>query len=116
MDALYFATTTAPYKEKQSAALIAAVLQCGPETQTLDFGNCLRSGTSAINAAVHAVAGGTIKTALVCIADMRLAHPKSFHEMFFGDVAAALLIGDQNVIAEVEHFHSIFDEIQDVGF
>ncbi len=114
IDALYFATTTAPYKEKQSASLIAAVLQCGPETQTLDFGNCLRSGTSAINVAVQAVASGTIKTALVCIADMRLAHPKSFHEMFFGDGAVALLIGDQNVIAEVEHFHSIFDEIQDV--
>jgi 3-hydroxy-3-methylglutaryl CoA synthase len=34
--------------------------------------------------------------------------------MFFGDGAVALLIGTQNVIAEVEHFHSIFDEIQDV--
>ena len=114
IDALYFATTTAPYKEKQGAALIAAVLQCDPETQTLDFGNSLRSGTSAISAAVNAVAGGAIKTALVCISDMRLAHPKSYHEMVFGDGAVALLIGNQNVIAEVEHFHSIFDEIQDV--
>jgi 3-hydroxy-3-methylglutaryl CoA synthase/uncharacterized OB-fold protein len=114
IDALYLATTSAPYKEKQSAALIAAVLQCGSETQTLDFGNCLRSGTSAINAAVQAVAGGRIKTALVCMSDMRLAHPKSYHEMLFGDGAAAFLISNENVIAEVEHFHSIFDEIQDV--
>ena len=114
IDALYFATTTAPYKEKQGAALIAAVLQCDPETQTLDFGNCLRSGTSAISAAVNAVAGGAVKTALVCISDMRPAHPKSTHEMVFGDGAVAVLIGNENVSAEIEHSHSIFDEIQDV--
>ena len=51
IDALYFATTTAPYKEKQSAALMAAVLKMPEDTQTLDFGNCLRNGTSAIGAA-----------------------------------------------------------------
>jgi len=113
IDALYFATTTAPYKEKQSAALIAAVLACDPQTQTLDFGNSLRSGTSAISAAVNAVAGGSVLTALVCISDMRLAHPRSFHEMLIGDGAVALLIGKENVIAEVEHLYSVFDEIQD---
>lgn len=113
VDALYFASTTAPYKEKQSAALIAAVLACDAQTRTIDFGNSLRSGTSAITAAVNAVACGSIETALVCISDMRLAHPKSFHEMLFGDGAVALLIGKENLIAEVEHITSVFDEIQD---
>lgn len=114
VDSLYFATTTAPYKEKQGAALIAAVLQCGPETQTADLGNSLRCGTNAVYAAVNAVACGAIETALVCVADMRLAHPKSMQEMIFGDGAVALLIGKKNVIAELTHFYSICDEIQDV--
>ena len=70
--ALYFATTTAPYMEKQSAALIAAVLSLPEETQTLDFTNSLRSGTSAISAALNAINSGAADTVLVCAADMRI--------------------------------------------
>jgi len=114
VDAVYFATTTAPYKEKQSAALIAAVLSCAPETQTLDFGNSLRAGTSAVSAAVNAVAAGTLETVLVLASDLRPAYPKSPQEMSFGDGAVAMLIGKMNLIAEVEHFYTHFDEIQDV--
>lgn len=114
IDALYFATTTPPYKEKQSAALIAAVLQCNPATQTIDFGSCLRCGTSAVLAAVNAITAGVIQTALVCISDMRLAHPKGVHEMMIGDGAVALLIGNRNIVAELSQSCSFFDEIQDV--
>ena len=35
--ALYFASTTAPYKEKQSAALIAAVLDLPPDARLHDL-------------------------------------------------------------------------------
>lgn len=114
IDALYFATTTAPYKEKQSAALIAAVLQCDPETQTIDFGNSLRCGTNALIAAFNAVASGSCENVLVCVSDIRLAHPKSIHEMTFGDGAVAFLIGKENVAAELVQACSFFNEIQDI--
>ena len=45
---LYFASTTAPYREKQSAALIAAVLGLAPEAATMDFSGSLRCGTNAL--------------------------------------------------------------------
>ena len=69
---LYFASTTAPYKEKQSAALIAAVLGLSPETTTMDFSGSLRSGTNALKAALDAVMSGSAKNVLVCAADTRL--------------------------------------------
>ena len=56
---LYFASTTAPYREKQTAALIAAVLGLPPEAITMDFAGSLRSGTNALKAALDAVASGS---------------------------------------------------------
>jgi 3-hydroxy-3-methylglutaryl CoA synthase/uncharacterized OB-fold protein len=114
IDALYFATTTAPYLEKQSAAFIAAVLQLGEETQTLDFTNSLRAGTSAMSAALNAVNSGAAENVLVLAADMRIFAPKSSYEMSCGDGAVAFLLGKQDVVAEIEWFDAYTDEVQDV--
>ena len=114
IDALYFATTTAPYHEKQGAALMAAALELPEDTQTLDFGNSLRSGTSAIGAALNAINSGASNHVLVCVADARLFRPKSYYEMFCGDGAVAFLLGKEDTIAEIEFFDSFYDEIQDV--
>ncbi|MCF8095604.1 MAG: OB-fold domain-containing protein [Desulfobacteraceae bacterium] len=114
VDALYFATTTAPYTEKQSAALMAAVLQLPEDTQTLDFCNSLRSGTGAVGAALNAINSGALNNVLVCASDLRLFRPKSNFEMFCGDGAAAFLLGKEDTIAEIEFFDSFYDEIQDI--
>jgi len=111
---VYFATTTAPYLEKQNAALTAAALALPEATQTLDFSNSLRAGTSAVSAALNAINSGAAETVLVCVADMRLFAPKSHYEMFSGDGAVAFLLGKEDLIAEVEWFDSYTDEIQDM--
>lgn len=114
IDALYFATTTAPYKEKQSAATIAAALDLRRDVLTIDFSNSLRAGTSAIRAAIDTIISGSGKNVLVCAAEMRLGLPKGEMEMSFGDGAAALLIGDKNLAASIDGSYSIFNEIVDV--
>jgi hydroxymethylglutaryl-CoA synthase len=111
---LYFASTTAPYKEKQSAAIIAAVLNLPPEAVTMDFSGSLRCGSSALKAAADAVDSGTADNILVCAADMRLGYPMGPMEMTFGDGAAALLIGKKQAIAEIKDFSSRYYEIQDL--
>jgi hydroxymethylglutaryl-CoA synthase len=110
---LYFASTTAPYREKQSAAAIAAVLGLAPEAITIDFSGSLRSGTNALKAALDAVTAGSARYILVCAADMRLGYPTGSAEMNFGDGAAALLISSTGTIAEVKHFGTRYYEIQD---
>jgi hydroxymethylglutaryl-CoA synthase len=111
---LYFASTTAPYKEKQSAAIIAAVLGLAPEAVTMDFSGSLRSGTNALRAALDAVVSGSAENVLVCAADTRLGYPSGPAEMNFGDGAAALLISRGDTIAEVKQFETRYHEIQDV--
>ena len=47
VDGLYFATTTAPYKERESASIIAAALDLRSSIRTSDFTNSLKAGTGA---------------------------------------------------------------------
>ncbi|MBW1907809.1 MAG: hypothetical protein JRJ24_21510 [Deltaproteobacteria bacterium] len=46
IDALYFATTTAPYDEKQCAGVIAAALDLRTDINTADFTGSLRAATT----------------------------------------------------------------------
>jgi 3-hydroxy-3-methylglutaryl CoA synthase len=110
---LYFASTTAPYKEKQSAATIAAVLDLPPEAITMDFSGSLRSGTSALKAATDAIDSGAAQSILVCAADTRLGYPSGPQEMNFGDGAAAVLVGNKLTIADTKQYYTRYYEIQD---
>jgi 3-hydroxy-3-methylglutaryl CoA synthase/uncharacterized OB-fold protein len=110
-EAVYFATTSPSYAEKQGAATIAAVLDLPPSTRTLDVGATLRAGTSAVLAAIDAVAGGAAGRVLVAAAECRLAEPESAAEQSFGDGAAALLVGAEPGIAEVVATHTLADDL-----
>jgi hydroxymethylglutaryl-CoA synthase len=114
VDALYFATTTPPYKEKQSASIIAAALDLRENIIAADLANSLRSGTIAIRAALDAVKAGSAKKALVIVSDCRLPAPDSAFEPVFGDGAAAFLIGEDEVVAEIEGSYYLTSEFIDV--
>jgi len=114
IDALYFATTTSPYREKQAAATIAAALNLPRRAATIDFTDSLRSGTLALKAALDAVRAGSARRVLVAAADCRLGAPRSEFEQLFGDGAAALLIGTENVAAEIDAWYTHTDEFLDI--
>lgn len=90
IDAVFFATTTPPYAEKQAAATIAAVLDRA-DVRTADITGTLRAGTTALRAAADAVRAGA-RAALVVAADNRPAEPATVMEQLFGDGAAAFLV------------------------
>lgn len=102
LGAVYFASTTSPYREKQSAATIAAVLDAPPATRTADITDSVRAGTSALRAALDFVRAGGGR-ALVCAGDCRMGEPDSLAEQSTGDAGAALVIGGdgERVLAEV---------------
>jgi 3-hydroxy-3-methylglutaryl CoA synthase len=113
-DGLYLATTTAPYKEKQSAALVAAAADLDKTTQTADFCNTLRAGTIAMKAAMDLVKSGSAENALVVSADCRLGAPRGRFEQLLGDGAAAMMIGKNDPVAVIEGVHSIFSDFTDL--
>jgi len=100
IEALYFATTTAPFKERQNANLVAGALAIGEEIRTADFCSSIKSGTSALLSALEFVGTGSGTKALACAADNRLGRVGSVQEMVFGDGGAAILVGNENVIAK----------------
>ena len=114
VDALFFASTTYPFKEKQGAALIAKALDLRRDARTTDVSGSLRAGTDALLAAFDAVAAGSAKRALVIASDCRLGAPGSAQEQAFGDGAAAFLVGSSDAVASLEGAHAIADEIVDL--
>lgn len=106
IDAIYFATTSSPYKEKGSIATIAAALQCQSKVRGIEATSSLRSGTSSIMAA------NENEKTLIIAADCRTGGPNGQNEQWFGDGAAAFLIGSgQDVIANIIDASSVQGEI-----
>jgi len=114
VDALLFASTTAPFREKQAAALVAKALDLRREVRTADVGGSLRAGLDALRAGLDAVAAGSARRVLVVASDCRTAAPGSGMERALGDGAAAFLLGEGDAIATLEAFHQVADEIVDV--
>jgi 3-hydroxy-3-methylglutaryl CoA synthase len=114
VDGLFFSTTTPPYVEKMSAVLAAAAVDLGREITTADFSNSLRAGTGALKAAMDAVNSGSMENVLVAAADCRNGYPRSDEEQNFGDGSAALLIGNEDVIASLEGHYAVCNEMMDV--
>jgi 3-hydroxy-3-methylglutaryl CoA synthase len=112
-DAFYLASATAPYREKQNAAIIASVVDLNRTCLTADYSNSLRAGTTAMRAAIDAVKSGSAERVVVAASDCRLGAPGGKFEQLFGDGAVAITVGSNNVFAEVEEFYSIFNDFTD---
>lgn len=113
-DGLSLATTTAPYKEKQSAAIVATTADLADECHTADFTGSLRASTIALKSAIDAVKAGSTRNVIVTASDCRLGAAGGTLEQALGDGAASLMIGSEKVIAEVEGSYSIFNDFTDL--
>ena len=105
VDAVYFASTTLPYRERLNAGIVAGALNLKPGLRAADFAGGTKAGTTALIAGLEAAAAG--KKVLVTSADSRMGKPGSMQEMLFGDGAAAVLLGKDNVIAEYIDSYSV---------
>jgi hydroxymethylglutaryl-CoA synthase len=114
VDAVLFASTTHPFREKQGAALLARVLDLPREVRSADYSGSLRAGLHALRGALDAVASGSSRRVLVVASDCRLAAPGSGLETKLGDGAAAFLVGDVDCVASFESAFALADEIVDV--
>lgn len=113
VEGIYLASTTLPYKERLNSAIAAVALGLGEEIRAADFASALKSGTTALLSALEAVEAKTSNNILVCASDCRLGKAGSMQEMVFGDGAAALLVGQEDVVAEFKGSYSITSDFVD---
>ena len=114
VDGLYLASTTFPYTEKSNAAFLATSLNLRHDTFCADFAGSLRSGISALRSARDAVAAKSAKLVLAAAGEMRLAAPSDPAEINLADAAAAVLIGEKDLLAEIVDMRSTVHEYLDV--
>jgi hydroxymethylglutaryl-CoA synthase len=110
---VFFASTTPPYREKQTAAILSAALDMASETFTSDFADSVRAGTIAMAQAADAVTSGSADQVIVAAADCRMAAGKSEYEQILGDGAVAVSIGNQDVIACIDDHVSLYNAFTD---
>src|SRR5207248_2606291 len=97
-DALWFASASPAYLDKNNASTLHAALRLDTDVSAFDFGGALRSGIGALRAALDGA-----NSVLVVTSDLRGGLPTSGDESASGDGAGALLVGDDTdgpVIAE----------------
>jgi len=111
-NSLLFATTTPPYAEKLSAAMLGAAARLPIEIRAADVTGSIRAGlTGMLQAADAAKSSGGY--AALAVADCRLGAPEGRMEQQGGDGAAAFVLGNDNVIAEIEASVSLTREYLD---
>ncbi len=103
--ALYVASTSFPFLDRQNAGLVGEALGLPGTLQAMDVSGSQKAGTSALLTALQAAAGG--RQCLVIGSDKRRAKAASAAEMLYGDGAAALSVGaGDDLLAELVGSHS----------
>jgi 3-hydroxy-3-methylglutaryl CoA synthase/NAD(P)-dependent dehydrogenase (short-subunit alcohol dehydrogenase family)/putative sterol carrier protein len=107
IDAGYICSTTLPFADRQNAGILATALNLRSDINTADFTSSQRAGTTGLLTALDVVKGGSRKNILVTAADKRNTRPANNYEMWFGDGAAAIAVGDEDVVAEFKGSYSV---------
>jgi 3-hydroxy-3-methylglutaryl CoA synthase len=98
--AVFLATTTAPFADRQNAGIVSGALGLPEAIATLDVGGSQKAGVGALLQGFGAVAGKLHEEVLVVASDRRRTKAASAGELAYGDGAAALLIGDDAPLVE----------------
>jgi 3-hydroxy-3-methylglutaryl CoA synthase/NAD(P)-dependent dehydrogenase (short-subunit alcohol dehydrogenase family)/putative sterol carrier protein len=107
IDALYLASTTLPFAERQNSGVVSTALSLRDDITTGDFSASQKSGITALINAMDVVNGGDKENIMVAAADKRETRPGSFYEMWYGDGAAAVMVGKDDIIAEYKGSYSL---------
>lgn len=103
---LALASTTLPFEDRQNVGILGTALNLPETISTVDVASSQRAGTSGLIGALDRVKaqGGQ---ALFVASDKRRAKAASPQELQFGDGAAAVLLGSENVVAEFLGAHQL---------
>ena len=103
INALSFASTTAPFSDRLNAGIVSAALTLDASVHATDVTGSQKAGMTALAQALFLTNGGPDSakpTVLVAAGERRRAKAVSTQEFDYGDAGAALSVGGDNVIAD----------------
>ncbi len=108
LNALYFGSCTNPYSSGAAGPVVAEALGTAPELMCADCQFAAKSGTAALQICAALVAAGIIKYGLAIGSDALSRHipPNDTLEYSASSGAAAVVLGKDKVIAEIEGLYS----------
>ena len=110
--ALYFASTTMPFADRQNSAVVLQALTLPREVSTVDITSSMRAGTSALLEALTRTQQDG-KSCLVAASDRRHARAASTQELNYGDAGAALIVGADDGVAKFLGASTITEDFVD---
>jgi len=113
IDALYFASTTAPFADRLNAGIVSAALTLEKSISASDVTGSQRCGLTALGQALAAVQGGVARAALVTAGEHRRTRAASALELDCGDGAAAFVVTADAGAAELLGRGSVTDDFVD---
>ena len=113
VDGFFLCSTTLPFGDRLNAGIVKTALNLKDELRAADLTSTLRAGTTGLIEALSLVKSGDHGQVMVTAADKRQAKTAYFYEMWFGDGAASLLVGDTDVVAEFLGSYSITQDFVD---
>jgi uncharacterized OB-fold protein len=106
VDTLSIASTSLPFADRLNAGIVKEALNLSDAVAAFDMTGSQRAGTSALLQSLSG-ASTVAGTQLVLASEMRFTRPASEGEMTQGDAAAALLVGQGDVVARYLGGHSV---------
>jgi hydroxymethylglutaryl-CoA synthase len=111
--AVYIGSESHPYAVKPSGTVLVDALGIGPEVHVSDFEFACKAGTEAMYVAFSHVRSGEMKYAIGIGADTSQGAPGDALEYTASAGGAAFIMGNERVIAEIEHTYSYTSDTGD---
>jgi len=103
---IYIGTASSPYIEQYLAPILAETLDLAPEATMLDYCGSVNSCANALLGCLDAIESGRIENGIVIGTEDRATAPGTEGEASFGAAAAALVIGKDGIVADIEGVHT----------
>lgn len=111
--AIYTGSESHPYAVKPTSTVVAEAIGAAPDLTAADYEFACKAGTAAIQTCIGLVKSGMIKYGIAIGADTSQGAPNDPLEYSASAGGSAFIIGEENVIAEINHTCSFTTDTPD---
>ncbi|OIO22356.1 hydroxymethylglutaryl-CoA synthase [Candidatus Micrarchaeota archaeon CG1_02_51_15] len=111
--AVFVGSESKPYAVKPTATMVAEAIGATPEMTAADFEFACKAGTAGVQACMGMVSSGMVKYGLAVGSDTAQGRPNDALEYSAGGGAAALIIGKEGTVADIDATYSFTTDTPD---